>query len=85
MQEVISVGLLTSFVNTSYDLIFVIAFPTQTVQDVFSHSAREKNWLLLDNCNMLMVPSWVKLSDINSIEENLTLIRVIKPLNHCNY
>lgn len=32
-----------------------------------------------------MVPSRVKLSDINSIKENLTLIRVIKPLNHCNY
>jgi len=32
-----------------------------------------------------MVPSWIKSSDVSSVEEDSSFIRIIKPLNHWNY
>ncbi len=84
MDEVISVSLATGIIHHGFNLFISLILEIQAVANVFADASREENRLLLNNSDVVMVPSWVKVLDVASIEKNFTRFRVVESLNKRN-
>jgi len=81
VDEVVSVGLATSIVHKCFDLIIVHAVQVETVSDVLTDCAREQDWLLLHNSDLIVVPLGVEIAHIFTVEEDAAFLRVVKSLD----
>ena len=80
MDEVIGARFRASIVHQGFNLLWRLACKVETVGDVLSNRTGEKDGFLLDNSDLVMVPLRVELLDIDTVEEDLALIRVIEAL-----
>lgn len=78
MDKVISVSLAACIVHECLNLIVVLVIEVETIDDVFTNGAREQDGLLLDDCNLVVVPLGVKILQVASIEENFAFFGVIE-------
>lgn len=84
MDKVVGISMLCRFVKHGCDLFFRTSLNIQSVTHVFSDGAREQDRLLLNDSQLLMVPTGVQVFDVDAIELNRALVRVIEPLHQSN-
>ncbi len=65
------IGWVTSFIHHLFQLLLRLTNNVQSEQYVVLNSTAEKHWLLLDDGNLLMVPSLVQCSDIFPVKKYL--------------
>ena len=84
MNEVVSTCLTACIVQTFLNLFIIEVHVVQAVAYVFTNRARKQNRFLLHDTDLLMIPLWIKLLNVDSIEEDFAFVRVIKALNKRN-
>ena len=80
MGKFVGACLLGRLIYHSNDLILALALQVNTVSDIFTDAAREEDWLLLDDSDLVMVPLWVQILDVLAIEKHFTFDRVVEAL-----
>lgn len=68
MDEIVSTGLLASFIEHLFQLVLSIRSRVKSVENVRADVTREEYWLLLHNSNLLMVPFGVQKVNIDIVE-----------------
>ena len=81
IMDKVSACLLGRFIHHGFDLIFAFVIQVHTVGDVFANAAREEDWLLLDDSDLITVPFWVQLLYRDAIKIHLTLAWVVETLD----
>ena len=82
LDEGQGVCLLASLDEPFVDLCFSQTANIDTIKDVVLDATREKDWLLLDESNLLlMVPCVVEVLDVLTIEEQSALNWIVESLN----
>ena len=84
VDKVISIGLVAYIIHHLFDLLIVHVLVIEAVADVLSYSSRKQHWLLLYDSDLIMVPFWIEFLDVNTIEKDLTFIRVVEALDQLN-
>lgn len=75
---------MASIINHGLNLRISLVIELETVGDILTDGAGEEHGLLLNDSDLLMQPFRIKISDVVSVEEYFTLLRVIEPLNERN-
>lgn len=81
MSELISVCLSACIVNQSLNLFVSLVVQVKAVSNVLTNRTGEKDWLLLDNRDLTVVPFRVQFPDVTSVEEDASFLRVVESLN----
>ena len=81
VQEVVCIRLVASIIDHGFNLRVSLVIELEAVGDILTNRAREEHGLLLHDCDLLVEPLGVKLLDVASVEEDLTLIWVIEALH----
>lgn len=82
LDEGQGVCLLASLDEPFVNLCFSQTANIDTIEDVVLNATREKDWLLLDESNLLlMVPCVVEVLDVLTIEEQSALYWIVESLN----
>ena len=84
VDEVVGISLAASLVNPLLNLLIIEIGNIESVDDVVNDGARKEHRLLLNDSNLIVVPLWVKVSQVLTIEENASRIRIVKALNQRN-
>ena len=72
---------MASIIDHGFNLRVSLVIELEAVGDILTNRAREEHGLLLHDCDLLVEPLGVKLLDVASVEEDLTLIWVIEALH----
>lgn len=81
MNEIISASLFTSVIKHLLELRLRETSCVKAIENVASDITAEQDWLLLNNCDLLVVPSWIDSLNINSIEIDSSLAWLIELFN----
>ena len=80
MDEIVSTRLLSRFVTHSNDFVLRLTIKLETIGNIVTDGTREKDWLLLHDSDLAVVPLRVKLLNVPTVKENFTMSWIIETL-----
>ena len=81
VNEIVSTCLATGIVKHLLQISWLVGCSVKAVENIVADVTWEKNWLLLYDRNLLVVPLRVEGVDVTAIEQHLSLARLVKLLN----
>ena len=81
VNEIVSTCLATGIVKHLLQISWLVGCCVKAVENIVANVTWEKNWLLLYDRNLLVVPLRVEGVDVTAIEQHLSLARLVKLLN----
>jgi len=82
VDKVVSIRLVTSFVHHLLNLLVTLVLNVKSIEDVLLDCSREKDRLLLDERDLLVVPPWLQFSDVLAIKKDSAICWLVESLNH---
>ena len=80
MDEIVSTRLLSRFVTHGNDFVLRLTIKLETIGNIVTDGTGEKDWLLLHDSDLAVVPLRVKLLNVPTVKENFTMSWIIETL-----
>lgn len=81
VDKVVSACLATGIIEHFLQFSGLVGRSVKAIKDVVTDVTREQNRLLLNDCNLLVVPLRVESADVAAVEQDFSIARLVELLD----